>query len=143
MAVLNKWMGIGNLGRDPEVRYMPDGKAVANISIACTEKYKDKNGEQKEATEWVNVVFFGKLAEIVGEYLKKGMTIFVEGKMKTDKYIDKATGVEKYSVKIVAESMQMFGGQRDGGHREAPARSAGKPSNTSGGFEDMESDIPF
>jgi single-strand DNA-binding protein len=140
MAVLNKWMGIGNLGRDPEVRYMPDGKAVANISIACTEKYKDKSGEQKEATEWVNVVFFGRLAEIVGEYLKKGMTIYVEGKMKTDKYTDKNTGVEKFSTKIVGESMQMLGGgQREGGQRERPA--AQKPSG--GNFDDMTDDIPF
>lgn len=112
MASFNKWIGLGNLGRDPEIRWMPDGKCVANISIACSEKYKDKHGEQREITEWVNITFFGKLAEIVGDYLIKGSTILVEGKIRTEKYTDKATGVEKYSTKIIAESMQMCGGTK-------------------------------
>jgi len=85
MAV-NKFTGIGNLGRDPETRFTAEGTAVTNISIAITEKYKDKNGNQKEVTEWVNIAFFGKLAEIAGQYLQKGSKIYVEGKLKTDKY---------------------------------------------------------
>lgn len=111
MAV-NKWHGIGNLGKDPEMRFMPDGKAVANISIAITEKYKDKNGEQKEVTEWVNVAFFGKLAEIVGQYLHKGSQIYVEGKLRTEKY--QKDGQDRYITKIIGETMQMVGGKGEG-----------------------------
>ena len=110
MAV-NKFIGIGNVGRDPEVRFMPDGKCVANISIAITERYKDKQGEQKEVTEWVNVVFFGKLAEIVKQYVTQGSQLYVEGKLKTEKY-DK-DGVTRYSTKGIADSMQMLGSKGD------------------------------
>ena len=111
MAV-NKWHGIGNLGKDPEMRVMPDGKSVANMSIAITEKYKDKNGEQKEVTEWVSIVFFGKLAEIVGQYLHKGSQVYVEGKLRTEKY--QKDGQDRYITKIIGESMQMLGGKTEG-----------------------------
>lgn len=109
MASVNKWIGIGNLGRDPELRYTPSGDPIANISLACSYKQKDKNtGEQKEMTEWVRVAFFGKLAEIVGQYLKKGSSVYVEGRLQTRKYTDK-DGVEKYATDIIAEQMQMLG----------------------------------
>jgi single-strand DNA-binding protein len=107
---INKFIGIGNLGRDPEYRVAASGSSVANIAIAITEKYRDKNGEQKEVTEWVNVVFFGKLADIADQYLTKGMQVYVEGKLKTEKY--EKDGVTRYSTKVVAEKMQMLGGER-------------------------------
>jgi single-strand DNA-binding protein len=107
---INKFIGIGNLGRDPEYRVSASGSSVANIAIAITEKYRDKNGEQKEVTEWVNVVFFGKLADIADQYLTKGMQVYVEGKLKTEKY--EKDGVTRYSTKVVAEKMQMLGGER-------------------------------
>lgn len=109
MAV-NKFIGIGNLGKDPETRIMQDGKAVTNFSIAISEKYKDKDGNQKEVTEWVNVVTFGKLAEICGEWLKKGQQVYIEGKIKTEKY--NKDGVDRYSTKVIAERMQMLGGKQ-------------------------------
>jgi single-strand DNA-binding protein len=112
MAV-NKFIGIGNLGRDPEMRFMPDGKAVCNFSIAISEKYKDKSGEAKEVTEWVNVAFFGKLAEIAGEYLKKGSKVYVEGKLKTEKY--SKDGIERYTTKIIGEKMEMLSAKSEGG----------------------------
>ena len=112
MAV-NKFIGIGNLGRDPEMRFMPDGKAVCNFSIAISEKYKDKSGEAKEVTEWVNVAFFGKLAEIAGEYLKKGSKVYVEGKLKTEKY--SKDGIERYTTKIIGEKMEMLSSRSEGG----------------------------
>lgn len=124
MAV-NKFIGIGNLGKDPEMRFMPNGNAVCNFSIAISEKYKDKvSGEAKEITEWVNLAAFGKLAEICGEWLKKGQTVYVEGKLKTEKYTDK-NGVEKYQTKIILEKMQMVGGKSEGKpvakeHSDAP-----------------------
>jgi single-strand DNA-binding protein len=118
---VNKFIGIGNLGRDPEMRFMPNGNAVCNFSIAISEKYKDKvNGDWKEVTEWVNVVMFGKLAEIAGEYLKKGSKVYVEGKLKTEKYTDKQ-GVEKFSTKVVAEKMDMLNTRTEGA---APAKTA-------------------
>ena len=104
---VNKFIGIGNLGRDPEFRATADGTSVANISIACTEKYKDKQGQQKEITEWVNVVFFGKLADIVGQYVHKGQQVYIEGKLKTEKY--EKDGIVRYSTKIIGEKMQMLG----------------------------------
>lgn len=108
MAV-NKFIGIGNLGKEPEMRFMPNGNAVCNFSIAISEKYKDKtSGEQKEVTEWVNIVMFGKLAEIAGEYLGKGSKVYVEGKLKTEKYTDKNTGTDRYTTKVVAEKMEML-----------------------------------
>lgn len=118
---VNKFIGIGNLGRDPEMRFMPNGNAVCNFSIAISEKYKDKvSGDWKEVTEWVNVVMFGKLAEIAGEYLRKGSKVYVEGKLKTEKYTDKQ-GVEKFSTKVVAEKMDMLSTRTEGA---APAKTA-------------------
>ncbi|MBC8024252.1 MAG: single-stranded DNA-binding protein, partial [Burkholderiales bacterium] len=113
MASVNKVIIVGNLGRDPETRYMPDGGAITNISVATTDKWKDKNGEMQEKTEWHRVAFFGKLAEIAGEYLKKGRQVYVEGSLRTDKYTDKE-GVEKFSTDIIANEMQMLGGPGGG-----------------------------
>ena len=117
---VNKFIGIGNLGRDPEMRFMPNGNAVCNFSIAISERYKDKNsGEMKELTEWVNIVMFGKLAEIAGEYLRKGSKVYVEGKLKTEKYTDK-NGVEKYATKVVAEKMDMLSTRTEGAAQAKP-----------------------
>ena len=113
MASVNKVIIVGNLGKDPESRSFPDGSPVCNISIACTEKYKDKSGESKEVTEWVNVVFFGKLADIAADYLRKGSSVYVEGKLKTEKYTDK-NGIERFATKVIASSMQMLGGKPSG-----------------------------
>ena len=138
MGGLNKAMLIGNLGKDPEMRFMPDGKAVTNFSIAISEKYKDKNGEQKEVTEWVNIVFFGKLAEVCGEWLKKGQSIYVEGKLKTEKY--QKDGIDRYVTKIIGEKMQMLGSKGESKPNVKPA--AGKPEANP--FDDMpDDDIPF
>jgi len=160
MASINKVIIIGNLGRDPETRYMPDGGAITNISVATTDKWKDKNGEMQEKTEWHRVAFFGKLAEIAGEYLKKGSQVYVEGRLQTRKWQDK-DGADKYTTEIVANQMQMLGSRSGmGGGRggEAPeasegggaggggggARPASKPAAKSGGkFDDFEDDIPF
>ena len=155
MASVNKVILIGNLGRDPETRYMPDGGAITNISIATTENWKDKNGDKQEKTEWHRVAFFGKLAEIAGEYLKKGSQCYVEGRLQTRKWQDK-DGQDKYTTEIVANAMQMLGSRQGmgGGDRGEPpaerepaaARPAGaaKPAAKSGGkFDDFEDDIPF
>ena len=162
MASINKVIIIGNLGRDPETRYMPDGGAITNISVATTDKWKDKNGEMQEKTEWHRVAFFGKLAEIAGEYLKKGSQVYVEGRLQTRKWQDK-DGADKYTTEIVANQMQMLGsrsGSGAGGGRAEMAdagegggggggggggsRPASKPAAKSGGkFDDFEDDIPF
>jgi single-strand DNA-binding protein len=158
MASVNKVILIGNLGRDPETRYMPDGGAITNISIATTETWKDKAGEKQEKTEWHRVAFFGKLAEIAGEYLKKGSQVYVEGRLQTRKWQDKE-GVDKFTTEIVADRMQMLGsrsgagGGAGGGDREPPAdreatsssKPAGKPAAKAAGgkFDDFEDDIPF
>lgn len=163
MASVNKVIIVGNLGRDPEIRYMPSGDAIANIAVATSYKSKDRNtGEQKEQTEWHRISFFGRLAEIVGQYLKKGSSVYVEGRLQTRKYTDK-DGVEKYATDIIAEQMQMLGGRQgmggegmdDGGYesqassrpapppRPQPAaapRPAPKPAPN---FSDMDDDIPF
>jgi single-strand DNA-binding protein len=129
---LNQCQFIGRLGKDVEMRFLPDGKAVANFSIACGWKTKDKEG-----AEWVSITAFDKLGEICGQYLKKGSQVFIQGKMRTEKYTDKASGVEKYSVKIVADKMQMLGGKADG-------KPADKPTAAPSGFDDMPDDsIPF
>ena len=147
MASLNKVQIIGNLGKDPEVRYLPSGDAVANITVATTEKWKDKqSGEAKEITEWHRINFFGKLAEIAGQYLKKGSSVYVEGSIHTRKWTDK-DGQEKYSTEIKGQSMQMLGGKPEG-QSSAPARQPApqnKPAGdkTSTGFDDMDDDIPF
>ena len=165
MASVNKVILVGNLGRDPEVRYLPDGGAVANISIATTSKYKNKAGEMVEETEWHRVSFFGRLAEIAGEYLKKGRSVYVEGRIKTRKYTDKE-GIEKFATDIIATEMQLLGsregmgtpGGDEGGAgsayvrpnapasrppASAPRQPSAAPAKPSSGFDDMDDDIPF
>jgi len=162
MASVNKVILVGNLGRDPEVRYSPEGAAICNVSLATTSQWKDRaTGERREETEWHRVVFYNRLAEIAGEYLRKGRSIYVEGRIKTRKWQDKETGQDRYSTEIVADQMQMLGG-RDGdtggsgggdfGQSQAPARQAQQrpapaqqrpaeqePTN----LADMDDDIPF
>ena len=154
MASVNKVILIGNLGRDPEIRYMPSGDAVANLRIATTDKFKDRNGEQQEVTEWHSVAFFGKQAEICGQYLKKGSQVYVEGSLRTRKWQDK-DGNDRYTTEIRGDRMQMLGGRGGGGggggmaEFDAPPDNApkGKPGGSSGGsgggFSDMDDDIPF
>ena len=154
MASVNKVILVGNLGRDPETRYLPDGGAITNISIATTDVWKDKSGDKQERTEWHRVAFFGKLAEIAGEYLKKGSQVYVEGRLQTRKWQDKE-GQDKYTTEIVADRMQMLGsrsgmggGDSDRGGHEAPSGASGasaKPQAKGGAakFDDFEDDIPF
>ncbi|HVO05869.1 MAG TPA: single-stranded DNA-binding protein [Burkholderiaceae bacterium] len=156
MASVNKVILIGNLGRDPEVRYTPSGAAVCNVSIATTRNWKNRDsGEKQEETEWHRVVFYDRLAEIAGEYLKKGRSVYVEGRLKTRKWQDKE-GKDNYTTEIIAEQMQMLGsreGMGGGGaddHGEprsaapAPRAPASKPAAKSAtGFDDMDDDIPF
>ena len=166
MASVNKVIIVGNLGKDPEMRSFPSGDQVANVTIATTDKWKDKqSGEMKEATEWHRVVFNGRLAEIVGQYLRKGSQVYVEGSLRTRKWTDQS-GVEKYTTEIRADQMQMLGSRQgagdprathdDGGYEaprqaaapasRAPApapRPAPAPSKASSGFDDMDDDIPF
>lgn len=150
MASVNKVILIGNLGRDPEVRYMPSGEAITNITLATTDTWKDKSGEKQERTEWHRVAFFGKLAEIAGEYLKKGSQVYVEGRLQTRKWQDKE-GNERYTTEIVADRMQMLGSRSGSGNSfevmdKEPSGSpaAAKPAKKSGGeFDDFEDDIPF
>jgi single-strand DNA-binding protein len=140
MASVNKVILVGNLGADPETRYLPSGDAVANIRLATTDRFKDKtSGEMKELTEWHRVSFFGRLAEIVNEYLKKGSSVYIEGRIRTRKYTDQA-GVEKYATEIVAEQMQMLGGRSgagggggDEGYSRAPAERSGGGGGASRG----------
>ncbi|MDC8444605.1 MAG: single-stranded DNA-binding protein [Nitrosomonas sp.] len=149
MASVNKVILIGNLGRDPETRYMSNGEAVTNIALATTEVWKDKNGEKQEKTEWHRVTFYRKLAEIAGEYLKKGRSVYVEGRLETRKWTDK-NGVDRYTTEIIATDMKMLGSRSGsdsfdasdrGEHESAPAQSSPGRNNT--GFDDMEDDIPF
>jgi single-strand DNA-binding protein len=153
MASVNKVILVGNLGADPETRYMPNGDAVCNIRLATTESWKDKqSGEKKEITEWHRVVFYRKLAEIAGQYLKKGSQVYLEGRIRTRKWTDKE-GQERYTTEIEANEMQMLGrreGMGDAGPRESSGGSGGakaapsKPATSSGGgFNDFEDDIPF
>jgi single-strand DNA-binding protein len=166
MASVNKVIIVGNLGRDPETRTFPSGGRVCNVTIATTDRWKDKqSGEMKEATEWHRVVFNDRLAEIAGEYLRKGSQVYVEGSLRTRKYTDK-DGVEKYATEIRADTMQMLGsrqgmgspsGDEGGGYESAPRRSAppsrapapsaprsgGGASKPASGFDDMDDDIPF
>ncbi len=121
---INKVILVGTLGKDPEVRYSQSGSALTSVSIATNESWKDKNGEKQERTEWHRVKFFGKLAEIAGEYLKKGGQVYIEGSLRTEKYTDKQ-GVEKYSTDIIANEMQMLGGRMDGGGGERAPRESG------------------
>lgn len=142
--MLNQVQIIGHLGKDPETRYLPSGDAVCNFSIATTEKWKDKaTGDAKEQTEWHRISTFGKLAEICGQYLKKGSLTFVQGSIKTRKYTDK-DGVEKFSTEIKADTMKMLGGKPEG-HESRPAQSADPlmtPSPRTAGFDDFD-DIPL
>ena len=140
MAV-NKFIGIGNVGKNPDVRSMADGKCVANISIAITERYKDKQGEQKEVTEWVNVVFFGKLAEIVQQYVTQGSQLYVEGKLKTEKY--EKDGVTRYSTKVIADSMQMRGSKGDKPKADTPFIEKKKSGFGDGEENPFGTDVPF
>ncbi len=152
MASVNKVILIGNLGKDPETRYMPNGDAVTNITLATTETWKDKNGEKQEKTEWHRVTFYRKLAEIAGEYLKKGRPVYVEGRLETRKWTDKA-GVERYTTEVIATDMKMLGSKPGGTTFDAPDREEGgfapstsgsrTPARSSGGFDDMDDDIPF
>ena len=169
MASVNKVILVGNLGKDPETRYAPSGDAITNITLATTDSWKDKaTGEKKEATEWHRVVFFGRLAEIAGEYLKKGRSVYVEGRLRTRKWQDKE-GQDRYTTEIVADQMQMLGrregmggaGMDEGGGGSAPRSSGaerGERSSGGGagasrpaaakkpagaGFDDMDDDIPF
>jgi len=174
MASVNKVILVGNLGADPEVRYLPSGDAIANIRLATTDRYKDKtSGEMKEATEWHRVVFFGRLAEIVNEYLKKGSAVYIEGRLRTRKW-QGTDGQDRYSTEIVADQMQMLGGRGGSGgggsgggmgdeggysresNERGGARSGGgsgarsggggasRPSAPAGGgLDEMDDDIPF
>ena len=150
MASVNKVILIGNLGADPETRYLPSGDAITNIRIATTEAWKDKGGEKQEHTEWHRIAFFGKQAEIAGQYLKKGSPVYVEGRIRTRKWQDK-DGQDRYSTEIVADRMQLLG-SRGGGDtmaREpaaAGASGSARPAPAGGkdrGIPDMEEDIPF
>jgi single-strand DNA-binding protein len=167
MASVNKVIVLGNLGKDPEVRYTPNGSAVCNLRIATSRTWKNKDsGDKMEETEWHSVVLYDRQAEIAGEYLKKGRSVYIEGRLKTRKWTDKE-GVERYTTEIVGDSMQLLGGREgmgggaggedDGGHaerapapqRQAPAsRPAGQPAakpaaKSSTGFDNMDDDIPF
>ena len=150
MASVNKVIIVGNIGRDPETRYMPSGDAVTNISVATSDRYKDKQtGEMKETTEWHRVAFFGKLAEIAGQYLKKGSQVYVEGRLRTRKWAD-ASGQEKYTTEIVADSMQMLGSKMAGGgeggesySRPKSSESNSAPAPTAASLGAMDDDIPF
>lgn len=169
MASVNKTILVGNLGRDPEVRYSPDGGAICNMSVATTSSWKDKaSGEKREETEWHRVVIYGRLAEIAGEYLKKGRSVYLEGRLKTRKWQDKDTGADRYSTEVIADQMQMLGSRDEvgstGGYDDATARpqraAAQRPApqrneyaNQRGGtapqsapaanLADMDDDIPF
>ncbi len=165
MASVNKVILIGNLGRDPEMRYMPSGDAIANFSIATTETWKDKSGEKQEKTEWHRISMFGRLAEIAGEYLKKGSSVYIEGRLQTRKWQNKE-GQDQYTTEVVANEMKMLGGRSGGntfevmdkeasGGSSRPARSsersapppeggAAKPAaRKADDFDDFGDDIPF
>ena len=170
MASVNKVILLGNLGRDPETRYTTGGDAVCNLNIATSEQWKDKSGEKQEKTEWHRVVLFGRQAEIAGEYLKKGRSVYIEGRLQTRKYTDKE-GVEKYSTEIVGDRMQLIGGAREGGgggggggdadfsggasggggggggaaRREGGGGGGAKPAGGGGkkNVDDFDDDIPF
>lgn len=143
---VNKVILIGNLGKDPEIRYATNGNAIANITLATSESWKDKQtGEQVEKTEWHRVVFFRRLAEIVGEYLKKGSKVYIEGKLQTRKWQDKQ-GQDRYTTEIVANEMQMLdsrGGGSTSFNQQAPAQAESKPQPAMATADDFDDDIPF
>jgi single-strand DNA-binding protein len=139
---VNKVILVGNLGADPEVKYMPNGNAVANVTLATSESWKDKqSGEQKDKTEWHRVVFFRRLAEIAGEYLKKGSQIYIEGKLQTRKWQDK-NGNDRYTTEIIANEMQMLGG-RGGGSADFGASSSAAAPAAAATVDEFDDDIPF
>lgn len=162
MASVNKVILVGNLGRDPEMRYMPSGDAIASFSVATTDTWKDKNGQKQERTEWHRISMFGKLAEIAGEYLKKGSSVYIEGRLQTRKWQDKE-GNERQTTEVVADRMQMLGGrsggnayefvddmdqsapppQRQSAPASAPAQKPAAAPSGGSGFDDFEDDIPF
>ena len=154
---VNKVILVGRLGKDPETRYMTNGEAVTNVTLATSENWKDKSGEKQEKTEWHNLVFYRRLAEVAGEYLKKGSQIYVEGKITTDKWQDKE-GKDRYTTKIVVNEMTMLGGKSSGGSSfevmdkpaasapsgdSSPPPAASKPAPAKGGFDNFDDDIPF
>ena len=159
MASVNKVIIVGNLGADPETRYLPSGEAVTNIRVATTDKWKDKqSGETKEATEWHRISFFGRQAEVAGEYLKKGSQVYVEGSIRTRKWQDKE-GQDRYTTEIRADRMQMLGSRSGSGEPRGEMRDDGPPmegkpaapkgapgapgKKPAGKFDDLEDDIPF
>jgi single-strand DNA-binding protein len=143
MASVNKAIVLGHLGRDPEVRFRDSGDAVANLSIATTETWKDKSGEKQEKTEWHRVVLFGKVAEVAGKYLKKGSQAYIEGRIQTRKYTDK-DGVEKYSTEIVGDRLQLLGGGGNGsGDASAAKQPATQPAAPAKKDADFDDDIAF
>jgi single-strand DNA-binding protein len=145
MASVNKAILVGHLGRDPEMRYVPSGDAVANFSIATTDSWKDKQGVKQEKTEWHRISMFGKQAEIAGEYLKKGSSVYIEGRIQTRTWQDKE-GNERQTTEIVADRMQMLGG-KPSGQNESPQPAQSQPESNEqkagSSFDDFESDIPF
>lgn len=163
MASINKVILVGNLGRDPETRYSPEGAALTNVSIATTSQWKDKTtGEKREETEWHRVAFFGRLAEIASEYLRKGSQVYIEGRLRTRKWQDKESGQDRYSTEIVADVMQMLGSRAGGGAaadddarpartssgggaapRPVASKPAAKEPAGGGGVADLDDDIPF
>ncbi|ASJ72129.1 single-stranded DNA-binding protein [Granulosicoccus antarcticus] len=158
---VNKVILVGNLGSDPEVRYMPNGGAVTNISIATSEQWTDKtSGQKQERTEWHRVTLFNRMGEIAGEYLKKGSQVYIEGSIRTDKYQDKTTGEDRYSTQIIARDMQLLGGRTDGGGgggdnynqqsssraappTQSPNQPAANPSTAPAGNDEFDTEIPF
>ena len=153
MASVNKVILVGNLGKDPETRYMTNGEAMTTVSLATADSWKDKSGEKQEKTEWHNLVFFRRLAEIAGEYLKKGSQVYVEGRLQTRKWQTKE-GQDRYTTEIVVDQMQMLGSKSDRGSSfdvvDKPAASAPagapestKPAPAKAGFDNFDDDIPF
>jgi single-strand DNA-binding protein len=142
MASLNKFMGIGNLGADPDQRYLPSGEAVSNFRIACTNTWKDKDGNKQEATEWITIEAFGKLAEICNQYLKKGASVYVEGSMRTRKWQDK-DGKDRYTTSIKCSEMKMLGSKSENSSGSDSPTKATKPAPSGGSFDDFDSDLPF
>ena len=143
MASVNKVIIVGNLGADPESRFAPSGDAICNIRVATSEAWKDRQtGERKEATEWHRINFYGKLAEIAGQYLRKGSQVYIEGSLRTRKWTDK-DGQEKYSTEIRADEMKMLGGKPEGQQQAAPQKQAPRQTPQQAGGMDMDDDIPF
>ena len=144
MAGVNKVILLGHLGRDPEMRYMPDGTAVANMTIATSESYKDRDGNRQERTEWHRVALYARTAEVAGEYLRKGSQAYIEGRIRTRKWTDK-DGQERYSTEIVGDRLQLIGGRRDGADDGTPVPQHGGGGGDVGTMptEDFDDDIPF